>query len=323
MHDYFRGNPDGQASRSSSCASASRIRPEYRDRDARLRDDGRAGPRGDLAVPDARHALRGAAQARPEAVTLTFTAFNRWLEEDWGFAYRDRIFAAPYISLVRRRLGGRELEWALDRGARVVVHAARRGRRPPTGPRSPADPMFDPFWARVNEAGITVVVHAGDSGYSSHGYAQRRLRAPSFEGGCGAVRQALPHRARRSTTSSITLVVRQALRALPEPAHRVGRERLGVPARPVQEAASTAPQDARLLPRGPGRDLPRARLDQPVLGGRRVRGRRAHGRRPRDLRLRLAPHRGHARSRSTTSAELKEFDDDARAPHPARQRASS
>ena len=31
--------------------------------------------------------------------------------------------------------------------------------------------MFDPFWARVNEAGITVVVHAGDSGYTSQGYA--------------------------------------------------------------------------------------------------------------------------------------------------------
>ena len=31
--------------------------------------------------------------------------------------------------------------------------------------------MFDPFWARVDEAGITVVVHAGDSGLSSNGYA--------------------------------------------------------------------------------------------------------------------------------------------------------
>ena len=31
--------------------------------------------------------------------------------------------------------------------------------------------MFDPFWARVNESGVTVVVHAGDSGQSSNGYA--------------------------------------------------------------------------------------------------------------------------------------------------------
>ena len=34
-----------------------------------------------------------------------------------------------------------------------------------------SDPRNDPFWARVNEAGITVVAHAGDSGYSSNGYA--------------------------------------------------------------------------------------------------------------------------------------------------------
>ena len=31
--------------------------------------------------------------------------------------------------------------------------------------RSLADRAFDPFWARVNEAGIAVTFHAGDSGY--------------------------------------------------------------------------------------------------------------------------------------------------------------
>ena len=31
--------------------------------------------------------------------------------------------------------------------------------------------MFDPFWSLANDAGITVVVHAGDSGYSTQGYA--------------------------------------------------------------------------------------------------------------------------------------------------------
>jgi predicted TIM-barrel fold metal-dependent hydrolase len=41
--------------------------------------------------------------------------------------------------------------------------------------------MFDPFWARVNEAGVTVVVHAADSGYSSQGYAKDGFAA-TFEG---------------------------------------------------------------------------------------------------------------------------------------------
>jgi predicted TIM-barrel fold metal-dependent hydrolase len=51
-----------------------------------------------------------------------------------------------------------------------------------SGPLSPADETFDPFWSRVNEAGITVVAHAGDSGYSSQGYVRDGFGA-SFAGG--------------------------------------------------------------------------------------------------------------------------------------------
>ncbi len=35
----------------------------------------------------------------------------------------------------------------------------------PTGGRSPADPLFDPFWAIAAEAGIPVVFHVSNSGY--------------------------------------------------------------------------------------------------------------------------------------------------------------
>ncbi len=50
------------------------------------------------------------------------------------------------------------------------------------GRKSPFDPMFDPFWARLDEAGVTVVVHAGDSGVSSDGYAVDGFAA-TFTGG--------------------------------------------------------------------------------------------------------------------------------------------
>ena len=40
------------------------------------------------------------------------------------------------------------------------------------GPRSPGDAVYDPFWARVNEAGITVAIHGADSGYGYNGYAE-------------------------------------------------------------------------------------------------------------------------------------------------------
>jgi predicted TIM-barrel fold metal-dependent hydrolase len=38
----------------------------------------------------------------------------------------------------------------------------------PGGGRSPADPVYDPFWARVDEAGITVAYHSGESGYGRY-----------------------------------------------------------------------------------------------------------------------------------------------------------
>ncbi|MGH9003671.1 MAG: amidohydrolase family protein, partial [Acidimicrobiia bacterium] len=107
--------------------------------------------------------------------------FNRWLAEDWGFAHDDRIIAAPYIALADPAWAVEELEWALGEGARLLVV---RAAAPTTavGRRSPFDPMFDPFWARVDEAGITVVVHAGDSGVSSQGYAVDGFAA-TFSGG--------------------------------------------------------------------------------------------------------------------------------------------
>ena len=55
-----------------------------------------------------------------------------------------------------------ELEWVMQRGARAI-HL----RPGPVGHRSPADPVFDPFWARVNEAGIAVVFHISESGYNA------------------------------------------------------------------------------------------------------------------------------------------------------------
>jgi hypothetical protein len=107
-----------------------------------------------------------------EAVVTLFRAFNLWLQEDWGCNHKDKIFASPYISLCDVDFACEQLEWALAQDARTVVMrpAAVWTRR--DGVKSPADTMFDPFWSRVNEAGITVVVHASDSGYTTHGYVE-------------------------------------------------------------------------------------------------------------------------------------------------------
>ena len=101
-----------------------------------------------------------------EASIHILRAFNRWLDEDWGFAYRDRIFAVPFLTLSDVDQAVEELEWCLDHGARVV--SIRNGPAfTPDGTQSPADPMFDPFWARVGEAGVVVAPHAGfEDGYT-------------------------------------------------------------------------------------------------------------------------------------------------------------
>jgi predicted TIM-barrel fold metal-dependent hydrolase len=180
MHDYFRGNPDSKQPWE-FLVDREPIPAEYRDRDARIARLDEFGLEAVWLFPTLGVLYEELLKHDVGAVTLTFTAFNRWLDEDWGCNYRDRIFAAPYVSLCDTAWAISELEWALDRGARCVV------MRPAAaftadGPRPVSDPAFDAFWARVQEAGITVVVHAGDSGYSSNGYAHDGFSA-GFAGG--------------------------------------------------------------------------------------------------------------------------------------------
>ena len=180
LHDYFRGNPDGR-SPLDMLAEREPIRAAYRDRDARLETMDAQGLDQAWMFPTLGMIYEELLKHDPEAVAKTFTAFNRWVDEEWGFAYQDRIFAAPYLSLCDPRWALSELQWALDRGARTVV------MRPAAvwtdnGVLPPTDPSFDPFWSQVDEAGITVVVHAGDSGHSSNGYADDSFSS-SFSSG--------------------------------------------------------------------------------------------------------------------------------------------
>jgi predicted TIM-barrel fold metal-dependent hydrolase len=180
LRDYFRGNPNGDDPIELLRARTT-IRPAYRDRDARLACMDEQGLAQIWLFPTLGMVYEELLRTDPEAVTVLFRSFNRWVEEDWGFAHRDRIFAAPYLTLADVDWAVAELTWALERGARTVVMrpaapTTRDGRRPPTAPE------FDPFWAAVQEAGITVVVHAGDSGYSANGYATDGFSS-SFAGG--------------------------------------------------------------------------------------------------------------------------------------------
>ncbi|MDJ0787641.1 MAG: amidohydrolase family protein [Myxococcota bacterium] len=167
LDEYFQGkNPGGQSIRE-AFGELEPIHREYRDRDARLEVMDEQGVHGAFFFPTLGVGMEEALSADPEAVVAAFRAFNRWLHEDWGFAYQERIFAAPYLTLVDPLAAVEELEWVLAHDARVIVMRPAPVRTPERN-RSPADPVYEPFWARVNEAGISVAFHGGDSGYGRY-----------------------------------------------------------------------------------------------------------------------------------------------------------
>ena len=98
----------------------------------------------------------------PKALYAYFRALNRWIEDDWGYAYQDRIFCPPHLSLRDLDMAVEELDRVIAAGARVIN--LRPGH---AYGRSQGDPHFDPFWARVNEAHISVLFHQGEGGHNA------------------------------------------------------------------------------------------------------------------------------------------------------------
>jgi predicted TIM-barrel fold metal-dependent hydrolase len=171
LHAYYRGNPEKLPAAELMRGNLEPQPACYRDPSARLATMDQQQVEGIWLFPTLGVLYEEAIKHDTEAVCTLFQGFNRWLAEDWPFAYEGRIFSAPYISLADVDWACRELDWALSQDARIVV---LRPAAPvtPQGPRSPGDVCFDPFWARVNESGITTVIHTGNSGYSTNGYAR-------------------------------------------------------------------------------------------------------------------------------------------------------
>ena len=106
------------------------------------------------------------------AMYANIRAFNRWIHEEIGFAHQERMYLPPYLALADVDLAVQELATVLEQGAPLIqIRAghAHGGAANPLGGRSVADPVFDPFWARVNEAHGRVCVHLGPSLYQRAG----------------------------------------------------------------------------------------------------------------------------------------------------------
>jgi predicted TIM-barrel fold metal-dependent hydrolase len=103
------------------------------------------------------------------ALHAAFEAFNRWLDDDWGFDRGDgRLYAAPMMALSDPEQAAAEATRVIEAGARILVTVP--GPVPDgDGYVSPGHPKFDPFWAVLNEAGVPMAFHAGLSGTNQYG----------------------------------------------------------------------------------------------------------------------------------------------------------
>jgi predicted TIM-barrel fold metal-dependent hydrolase len=162
----FRGQiPEGVDPRTLTRVEA--ISPTYRDREARLAKMDEQRLDAALLFPTLGCGVEQALVHDVPATVASLNAFNRWLDDDWGYSYDDRIIAAPMISLADPDAAVSEIDRVLALGARVV-HV--RPAPVPTGGakgRSLGDKRHDPVWARLAEAGVPVAFHLGDSGYNA------------------------------------------------------------------------------------------------------------------------------------------------------------
>jgi predicted TIM-barrel fold metal-dependent hydrolase len=167
QEEYFRrGNPEGKSYRELVGDPMKSI-PAFRRPEPRLELMDQLGVDRTLLFPTLASLLEERLRDDPEATHAVIHSLNEWLFEEWTFDYEGRIFATPVITLPIVDKAIEELEWVIERGAKTVLirPAPVPGLR---GSRSLAFEEFDPFWARVAEAGILVSMHASDSGYSRY-----------------------------------------------------------------------------------------------------------------------------------------------------------
>lgn len=163
MKEFLRGTSDDGGNPSLSPINGLAV-PEFVDKGARLGKMDEQGVERCLMLPTAGVGVEPQLRepAHRDVLYPTVRAFNRWLEEDWGFGTEGRIYGAPLISLADLAEGLAELDRLIARGARFVCLMAG-----PIDGRSPGDPCFDPFWARCQEARVNVVFHIGSTSVSA------------------------------------------------------------------------------------------------------------------------------------------------------------
>jgi predicted TIM-barrel fold metal-dependent hydrolase len=168
LDPLFRGQiPEGVDPRSLFQVEPLAERPEYQSREQRVQVMDAQGIGGALLFPTFGCGVEQGLKDDIGATMATLSAFNKWLQEDWGFAFKDRLFGAAMLSFADVDAAVAEVESLLERGVRVIHVRPAPVPGPNGASRSLGDKTHDPVWARIAEAGVPVAFHLGDSGYEA------------------------------------------------------------------------------------------------------------------------------------------------------------
>jgi predicted TIM-barrel fold metal-dependent hydrolase len=188
LDSLFRGEiPEGVDPR--TLMQVEPMKAEYRDHDSRADVVEQQELGAVMLFPTIGCGVEEALKDDIPATMASLTAFNKWLEDDWGYAYRNRLIAAPMISLADPELAVAEVDRVIDAGA-MVVHVRPAPVPGPHGSsRSLGHRLHDPVWARLAERSVPVAFHLGDSGYTA--FSAMWGGKATFEGFAGGGREAV------------------------------------------------------------------------------------------------------------------------------------
>ena len=167
QEDFFKnGNPEGK-SRREILGDPIRTPDAFFKPQPRLELMDEQGVDRAIMWPTLASVLEERLHNDPEASHVIIHSLNQWMHEEWTFNYKDRIFPAPVITLPIVDEAIRELDWVVERGAKIIL--IRPAPVPSLkGFRSFALPEFDPFWSKVQEYDVTVGMHASDDGLTRY-----------------------------------------------------------------------------------------------------------------------------------------------------------
>src|SRR5947209_19991226 len=94
------------------------MKREYQDRDTRLSRMDEQGLDATIVYPGSWGLMCEAYMRQADMLFANLHSFNLYMDEQWGFAYQDRIFAPATLSLKDLDLALKELDFVLERGAR-------------------------------------------------------------------------------------------------------------------------------------------------------------------------------------------------------------